>query len=132
MWTFFAQQIDEGNLPKEWLKDWWAPHTISFGMMLGYPGVAIADGCRRQIGEISRENDMDFADIEISMSHKYDSADVTYAVDKKHLNHPEIKQHAKLWAETLEKVYSEFTDEKLMSVEGFREECEKFEPPDVN
>ncbi len=38
----FARRMDAGTLPKEWLRDWWAPHNLRFGMLLGYPGVAIS------------------------------------------------------------------------------------------
>ncbi len=127
LWSFFAGEMnqDEGVLPKKWLADWWSPHTISFGMMLGYPGIALEDGCERGIGTLDRESDMDWADVEIINNDRYDGTDVGYAVSKEHTNHPEIKQHAELWRQTLDKVYAAFSDERLTAAAGFTEEKEK-------
>lgn len=36
-----AGALEKGVLPRHWLADWWAPHNICFGMLLGYPGTAI-------------------------------------------------------------------------------------------
>lgn len=36
-----ATMMSDGLLPREWLRDWWAPHHLRFGASLGYPGVAV-------------------------------------------------------------------------------------------
>ncbi|HSX42819.1 MAG TPA: hypothetical protein VLF59_01910 [Candidatus Saccharimonadales bacterium] len=48
-------ELENNRLPSGWLAEWWTPHNICFGMLLGYPGVAIcslaaADMANRRLG----------------------------------------------------------------------------------
>lgn len=115
-----AMKMDENILPKKWLQDWWNPHHLHFGMMLGYPGIALASTAKRGIKELDRQTDMELVEIEIASSF-YDSIDISYAVDKQMINHEQIKKHSQLWKDTLQGVYNEFNDEKLSALDGFNQ-----------
>jgi hypothetical protein len=34
--------MEGGALSSAWLANWWDPHNVRFGMLLGYPGPALA------------------------------------------------------------------------------------------
>ena len=40
-----AWAMQEDKLPSKWLKDYWSPHNIRFGVLLGYPGEAVTSFC---------------------------------------------------------------------------------------
>jgi hypothetical protein len=61
-WTFaleraLARSMESGELPVAWLNDWWAPHNLRFGMLLGYPGEAISSSLwAKSMGRQKRNN----------------------------------------------------------------------------
>lgn len=125
MWIHYANLLHDDELPKKWLENWFTPHDIHFGMMLGYPGIALQNRTEKGIGELDRNSDMAIVEIGIDNSGIYDGTNVCYDVYKNEIDSPEVKEHAALWRDTLQKVYDEYSDKRLTGVSGFKEEEEK-------
>ena len=126
MWIHYANLLGSGELPNEWNQSWFVPHGIHFGMMLGLPGIALANTADRTIGALDSDSEMDRVVVQAEGSSFYRKSDVSYRIAKQEMNNPQILDHAQLWQETLNKVYAKYTDEKLASIPGFSDEASKF------
>jgi len=126
MWIHYANLLSAGELPKEWSQSWFVPHGIHFGMMIGLPGVALANTAERTIGKLDSDTEMDRVVVQAEGSSFYRKSDVSYRIAKREMNNPQVVSHAQLWQDTLNKVYAKYTDEKLASIPGFSEEASKF------
>ncbi|HSX05464.1 MAG TPA: hypothetical protein VLF69_03285 [Candidatus Saccharimonadales bacterium] len=106
-----AQCVDalEGNkLPKGWLADWWAPHNICFGMLLGYPGTAI---CSASVASMVRQSLGVKPDLlEVSFAYPpNDGVQVVYDVQKADAGSKQIAAHQKRWQEFFDLIYANWS-----------------------
>jgi hypothetical protein len=105
-----ARAIEHGTLPEEWLQDWWAPHDIRFGMLLGYPGPALSS---LAWAELHEENVFGIEFIEVS-SGLYESAAVGFLIDKERGSDPRVLAMLEIWHATLAHVYDAYPEADLM------------------
>jgi len=85
----------------KWMqKDWFTPHDISFGMLLGYPGPAIVSLVT------PRRKEEKLLDIEPQHYDKFDGAIPSYNISPVLKNDKTIQAHRQLWSDILDKVYS--------------------------
>jgi hypothetical protein len=96
--------IEEGVLPAQWLAEWWTPHNICFGMLLGYPGTAIcslaaADTVKRTLGVMP---DM------ITVEFQYPDtrgAQVSYDIQQADIGSRQMLTHQKRWQAFFDMLY---------------------------
>jgi hypothetical protein len=96
--------FEEGKLPAEWLTEWWTPHNVCFGMLLGYPGAAIcslatADSVTRTLGV---RPDM------VTVTFEYPEtpgAQVTYDIQRDDAGSRQILAHQKRWQTFFDMIY---------------------------
>lgn len=95
--------MESDTLPEEWLRDWWTPHNLRFGMLLGYPGVAISsnlwaeshfrfNGAEDAVTEIIVAEDGQYFGTRVSFYITTDAADNPSAKNVKHIWNEVIKQ----------------------------------------
>lgn len=101
-----AEERDNETIRK-WLRnDWWAPHNISFGMLLGYPGEAI-------VSYLEESEDSEVATARILHADIPDTAQPMYSYLSSLANNVNIVAHEKLWSEILGKVYNMLLKENI-------------------
>jgi hypothetical protein len=110
-----ARTIESNVLPKRWLKDWWSPHDIRFGMLLGYPGVAISTFVE---SESAKDNWKDLEEVVISLG-RFNSADVRFMIHTSLRQREDITSMIATWQNTLAAVYEIYPEEQLMKDAGF-------------
>jgi len=104
VWKVLISQelVDNKRLPgREWVQDGYAAHNIAFGMVLGYPGEAIASclwGEEAGIAEISAR---------IKHATQYSGPQPIYSYTEKLKDNPNIQAHEKLWSDILTIVYKD-------------------------
>ena len=97
--------MENHKLPTEWLEDlWWAPHNIRFGVLLGYPGEAIANLCWASTMQ-RRGNRQEVVSSDIAYWDAYNSTNPTFTYTPDIGNNPHIIKHQKLWSNILAHVY---------------------------
>lgn len=98
----FGVSMENGPLPSVWLNERLAPHTLRFGMMLGYPGKAI-ESClwEDSLVEIGEDHET----VEIDYKDYYFAAWPVYEIKSELRGDPEIMAHARLWSDILMEVY---------------------------
>lgn len=117
-----ARMMDWDNeLPDMWLLDWWAPHNILFGMLLGYPGEAISsnlwtDAYHKKDG---REMPIDMLALP---DDDYFGARVGYYISPDAARLPEAVKLFELWKQVREIVGQEYPKQKLESSKAFTAE----------
>jgi hypothetical protein len=104
-----ARTIESNILPKRWLKDWWSPHNIRFGMLLGYPGAALSAFVESE----SADDGKDLAEVIISRG-KFNSSDVGFVIHKTLRQREDITSMITTWQSTLAAVYELYPEERLM------------------
>jgi hypothetical protein len=102
--TDCQRTIETNKLPQQWLAEWWAPHTVCFGMLLGYPGAAIcsyaaSDMVYRTLGVAP-----DMVSVEFHCPEN-GGAEVTYYVQLSDANSKQIESHRKRWQDFFDMVY---------------------------
>lgn len=122
--------MNDHKLPKDWLLDWWAPHNIRFGMLLGYPGPAISSYCwdeaHHSKGEpVGKEHTSSFPFQGI-----YSGTHVNYGYSARLQNDVTIRAHQQLWTDVLTDVYSVFSENRLMSLTEFKHQYHRFKAYD--
>jgi hypothetical protein len=127
-----VRQMEQRNLPTEWLLDRWAPHTVRFGMLLGYPGQAISSVCWAGALEAKNEPTGHLIGPSIPFQGIYSGAHVGYDYDESLKHEPVIVQHEALWSDALHGVYEVFTEERLMALPEFKQEYERYQAYDEN
>lgn len=118
--------MEDNALPREWLLDWWAPHSIRFGMLLGYPGQAITSHCwgaANHTGGKPVEPEMTPS---IPFQGAYTGTYVEYTYASSLRGDPVLADNEKLWAEVLRLVYDAFPEERLLGMREFKKEYEAF------
>jgi hypothetical protein len=99
------QAMQEGKLPKEWLNHHWSAHDIRFGILLGYPGEAIASCCWEEVIHQKTGEELSAKTAEITYHDAYDAAQPTYFYMVQLKDNPNIKHHQELWSYILTRVY---------------------------
>lgn len=131
-WTYLLHQdlaelMEHNIIPKRWLRDWWAPHNIAFGMLLGYPSEAISSLCWREAGG-GPPGSKDGTMIRMRHGGNYFSPLVAYdACDEVARPHGNVKTHSLLWNAVLDAVYAHFPHDRLMQNRRFRVAYEQLE-----
>jgi hypothetical protein len=102
--TDCQRMIETGKLPKQWIAEWWAPHNVCFGMLLGYPGTAIcsyvnSDMVYRTLGVVP-----DMAAVEFAYPENNGTV-VSYDVQIADANSRQIESHRKRWQDFFDMVY---------------------------
>lgn len=109
LWWFIWQFAITSHAPldktmREWLKkDPLAFHTITFGILLGYPGEAISSAL------YETEQDYDngrVCNAKIALASAIDGAQPVYSYLKDVEENQHIKKHEELWSNILEGVYA--------------------------
>ncbi|WP_329101628.1 hypothetical protein [Streptomyces sp. NBC_01439] len=111
----FARAIENSVLPKQWLADWWSPHNIRFGMLLGYPGAAISSFVQSGIGD-KQPSEMDHVTISSGL---LSSPDVAFLIDRNLTAREDVATVIQLWQATLVAVYEVYPEERLMADRDF-------------
>jgi hypothetical protein len=121
--------MEHNILPKQWLLDPEASHNIRFGMLLGYPGQAIASLCWL---DVQRKNNTEQQELTATLPFQglYCGAHVNYVYASELKNNSEINAHQRLWANVLSGVYAIFSEAKLSKLPKFMEEYRKFKQYD--
>jgi hypothetical protein len=102
LWKIDLSQrlVEDTKLPVGvWLKDSYAPHNMTFGMLLGYPGEAIASSLWGEEDKLMEAR--------IKYAREYTGPVPIYDYAQELKDNPNILAHEKLWSEILTKVYTE-------------------------
>jgi len=94
-----AKEARDNERLQKWLeRDWWAPHNISFGMLLGYPGEAI-------VSCLEEDENTEVVNARIAHADMPGTAQPIYSYMPKLVENPNIVAHELLWSGILAKVY---------------------------
>lgn len=125
-WGFYAWQagldialarvMEADELPRGWLTDWWSPMNIRFGMLLGYPGVAI----EAFVDAESSAQTSGLANVLVAEG-RFNSASVAFAANSDQYDHDDVVGTAMTWKETLKAVYASYPDKVLLADPRFSE-----------
>jgi hypothetical protein len=110
-----ARTAEINVLPEQWLNDWWSPHNIRFGMLLGYPGAAISSFVQSEIGEKKPED----TEVVTISSGLLSSPDIAFLIDKKLTVREDVATMIRLWQATLAAVYETYPEKRLMADRDF-------------
>lgn len=102
--TGIFQNIENDILPKEWQNNHWGAHNIRFGILLGYPGEAIASCCWEEILHAPGDP-LEATNATIAYHDAYDAAYPVYSFVKHLGSNEHIINHQLLWSEILTGVY---------------------------
>lgn len=102
-------------LPSIWIEsDSWAPHNLAFGMMLGYPGPAIASVCWDEVPRVHPQLALDEVIIAPSGWNCCFGAQVSYVCESRLMLKPVITCHSKLWEAVLQQVRDTFPIDRML------------------
>jgi len=116
-----ATLMSRGVLPKEWLRDWWAPHHLRFGMLLGYPGVAISSNLWSDAWHETNGREEPFDAVKIGTDQSC-CASVGFYCAHHAVNSAEVRQLRGLWEQTLAIVDNTFSQAHLTLRPAYRSE----------
>ncbi len=91
-----------------------AQQDIAFGIVLGYPDVAI-----KSILEETEENGSDYMDARIACATQYVCPQPIYSYHKKLKDYSEITYHEELWSEILQAVYQSEWHQRIAKDKNF-------------
>ena len=115
-WTFMLERalgsmISDKKLPVQWDK-YWTPHDLSFGMLLGYPGVAITSLIQDNTAKGSSSTADDYT-ASIVISEASDAyAEVSFACHRSVADSEEVTELVQSWKKTIDTVSNYFKDAK--------------------
>lgn len=92
-WSF----VQDGHV------DWWIPHNLTFGMLLGYPGEAISSCLWSEV--LGERYELIQSNIELS--DKFDGAQPVYDFSPEIKDNPNVVKHQQLWSDILEQTYAQ-------------------------
>lgn len=98
------RMIETNKLPQQWLAEWWAPHNVCFGMLLGYPGVAI---CSAATSDMVYRT-LGVAPDMVTVGFQYPDnggTEVGYYVQLADIHSKQIESHRKRWQDFFDMVY---------------------------
>lgn len=108
-----ADLMKKDVFPKQWLNDWFAPHNLRFGMLLGYPGEAISAFLWQEAkGKGLPRN----KEIVIATGEPFYGTNVSFEAAKPTQT---VTNLTALWQETLQLVYREFNHTTLLKDGGY-------------
>ena len=123
-WAYLVEKqiyaaIYSNELPNKWATDYWAPHNIRFGVLLGYPGEAIAS-LFDQTSESAQliESTIAYYDI-------YHAAHPIYVFNSELKANQNIIDHQRLWSDILVKVYESKWHQAVKEDNRFRAQLKK-------
>jgi hypothetical protein len=96
--------LENGKLPKQWLANWWTPHDICFGMLLGYPGTAICSHANAVMLQKQFGAPLKLQLIEFTYPNT-DAPRVGYYVHEADKSSRQIAEHRKRWQAFFDMVY---------------------------
>ncbi|MFZ1323988.1 MAG: hypothetical protein WAQ57_02395 [Candidatus Saccharimonadales bacterium] len=108
-----AVMMERGQLPQEWLQDWWAPADLRFGMSLGYPGAAISSLLWHQANQKMGGRQFRLPEVNVTEEDELLGARVGFSTSEDTLDYPEITGTHALWDEVIQLVINHFGAEKL-------------------
>jgi hypothetical protein len=130
-WSYYFESsvvdlMDENKLPKDWLLDWWAPHNIRFGALLGYPGQAIASFCWDEVQHFKGNTTLKELTPSIPFQGIYFGAHVNFGYSSALKDDAVLRKHEALWSDVLTKVYEVFPESRTLKFPEFRAEYERY------
>ena len=124
-WAFvtersLAKLMYDKKLPAEWLNDWWAPHNLRFGMLLGYPGEAISSTLWAEAHERSGTSKNDStAELVVAIDKQYFGTQVGFDTNQETLNNHSVVNIKDSWKKVITQIYEELPFTELMRNEDF-------------
>jgi hypothetical protein len=118
--------MEANKLPKDWLLDWWAPHNIRLGMLLGYPGQAISSFCWDEAHHAKGEPIQLESTPSLPFEGIYCGTHVSFDYTTGLKDDQAIVAHEKLWSKVLELVYKVFSEDRLLAIPEFKSEYDRF------
>jgi len=124
-WVFIierslAKLMEDGILPTDWLKDWWAPHNIRFGMLLGYPGEAISSALWAEARKRSGTDTSNaMTELVVATDKQYFGARVGFYVDQSLASSQSIVDTEDAWKKVITQIYEDIPFTELMSNKDF-------------
>ncbi|MDZ7786206.1 MAG: hypothetical protein U5L95_03735 [Candidatus Saccharibacteria bacterium] len=106
-WLLWQQHLNTMNPDKtpvniqKWMRSSWFGHNMSFGMLLGYPGEAIAS-----VLESEATNSFELTAADIKHANEFDGAHPVYDYHPELADNRNILAHQELWSRILDEVYS--------------------------
>lgn len=109
-----AKMMSDERLPNEWLRDWWAPHHLRFGAILGYPGVAISSALWAEAIMVRTGREQSLTEILITPeSDTGYGTRVCYDVAVQAREVAEVNQVRDLWTATIAEVNVSFPSDRV-------------------
>lgn len=121
-----AQMMEDGQLPRTWLFDWWAPHNLRFGMLLGYPGAAISSYLWAGAKEKHSGKTSDLITIGYQEPDELLGAEVSFSTGKKTIQQSEIVYTHELWTTVISTVLRHFESAGLGKNSVFEKEFKAY------
>lgn len=97
-------RMEHDKLPAQWLANWWAPHHVCFGMLLGYPGTAICSLVASDMIYKTLGVPPDMVEVEFYYPENK-GARVSYDIQKSDSGSKQIAAHGKRWQTFFDMLY---------------------------
>jgi hypothetical protein len=130
-WAFvteraLAKLMEDGKLPTDWLKDWWAPHNLRFGMLLGYPGVAISSALWSEARDRSGMKKRDaMIELVVAIDKQYFGTQVAFYINRAVINNQSVVNIKDTWEKVIAQIYNDISFAELMNNEDFASSYKK-------
>lgn len=111
-----AKLMSEDSLPKAWLKDWWAPHNLRFGMQLGYPGSAISAFLWNE-----SEGREETTEIHIDDKNEFDGPWVAFGIAPGHEQSADTQNIVNVWTEIIRQIRKRVPVAEVLAQQKFKE-----------
>jgi hypothetical protein len=108
-------RIEHDKLPAQWLANWWAPHHICFGMLLGYPGTAISSLVTSDMVYKTLGVPPDMAAMEFVYPEN-NGTKVSYDIQQSDAGSKQIAAHGKRWQTFFDMIYQAWPERRLETV----------------
>lgn len=128
----FAGLMESDSLPREWLRDWWAPHNLRFGMLLGYPGVAISSALWAASRAHLTNSEFDETEVLIAAQGTYFGTQVAFYLHPKAKDDPSVKGITHVWSEVIRIVYDRLPLSELLKNSEFASGYHHLEKRETN
>lgn len=120
-WTYvmeykLQEAMERDELPRKWLRDRFAAHNVRFGILLGYPGEAIAAYCWR---EAYSDRHVPMMQASIEYHDAYDAAVPAYEFAAILQTDPAVHEHQLIWSDILGIAYESNWHRGLIQMPAF-------------
>lgn len=119
---YLASAMESDSLPKKWLFDWWAPHNIRFGMLLGYPGPAISSFVWARAKEKHSGHEEHLSYLSVQQKDELLGTEVGFEVANPASKHREVHTTMAVWEEVIRLVVHYFESKELGTLTAFTKE----------